>query len=243
MLFESLRPAMILSARARRPDARALPARAPPGDRHAARARDRGARRHAGDRGRLRALAAGLALRERYGDALTYVEADLPGMAARKRRALERIGSLGRRPPGRRARRAARRRAREPRGAGRAASTPTRGLAIITEGLLGYLPGDAVTACGGASPRSLRGFAAGRYLSDLHLGDAQTPQVRGVPAAALGVRARPRPPALRRRARGRGGAARGRLRRGAVHRAATLAPEAAGTPAQAWRIYLRHQPD
>lgn len=32
---------------------------------------------------------------KRYGDRLHYVEADLPEMAARKRAALERIGSLG----------------------------------------------------------------------------------------------------------------------------------------------------
>jgi hypothetical protein len=44
-------------------------------------------------------VAAGLSPRgwrfsERYGDRLTYVEADLPQMAQRKRRALERMGSL-----------------------------------------------------------------------------------------------------------------------------------------------------
>jgi len=45
-------------------------------------------------------VAAGLSprgwrFRRRYGDRLTYVEADLPAMAARKRGALERMGSLG----------------------------------------------------------------------------------------------------------------------------------------------------
>jgi len=34
---------------------------------------------------------------EKYGERLTYVEADLPAMAARKRRALERMGSLSER--------------------------------------------------------------------------------------------------------------------------------------------------
>ena len=34
---------------------------------------------------------------ERYGDRITYIEADLPAMAARKRRALERMGSLSER--------------------------------------------------------------------------------------------------------------------------------------------------
>ena len=47
-------------------------------------------------------VAAGLSARgwrfvERYGDQLTYVETDLPEMAARKRRALERIGTLSER--------------------------------------------------------------------------------------------------------------------------------------------------
>ncbi len=32
---------------------------------------------------------------QRYGDRITYIEADLPAMAERKRRALERMGSLG----------------------------------------------------------------------------------------------------------------------------------------------------
>src|SRR5436305_6924563 len=45
-------------------------------------------------------IAAGMSPRgwrfaERYGDRLTYVEADLPDMAERKHRALERIASLG----------------------------------------------------------------------------------------------------------------------------------------------------
>ena len=44
-------------------------------------------------------IAAGMSARgwrfaNRYGDAITYVEADLPAMAERKRRALARIGSL-----------------------------------------------------------------------------------------------------------------------------------------------------
>src|SRR5918912_703704 len=45
-------------------------------------------------------IAAGMSPRgwrfaQRYGERLTYVEADLPAMAARKRQALERMGSLG----------------------------------------------------------------------------------------------------------------------------------------------------
>ena len=53
-----------------------------------------------------------------------------------------------------------------------------RGLAIVTEGLLGYLPSDAVAAIWRRFATTLGGFAAGRYLSDLHLGGAVSPQVR-----------------------------------------------------------------
>ncbi len=86
-------------------------------------------------------VAAGLSPRgwrfkQRYGAELTYIEADLPGMAERKRRALERVGSLGEQ-----------HRVREldalsesgPNSLPAAAAEldPERGLVIITEGLLG----------------------------------------------------------------------------------------------------------
>jgi hypothetical protein len=54
-----------------------------------------------------------------------------------------------------------------------------RGLAIVTEGLLGYLPSDAVAGLWRRFARVLGGFATGRYVSDLHLGGAQTVHVRG----------------------------------------------------------------
>ncbi|MBV8218022.1 MAG: hypothetical protein JO325_06140 [Solirubrobacterales bacterium] len=44
----------------------------------------------------MRAVPRGWRFAERYGDRIAYVEADLPEMARRKRRALERMGSLGR---------------------------------------------------------------------------------------------------------------------------------------------------
>ena len=53
-----------------------------------------------------------------------------------------------------------------------------QGLAIITEGLLGYLPTDAVTGIWRRFAGALRGFPAGRYISDLHLGGAITPPVQ-----------------------------------------------------------------
>jgi O-methyltransferase involved in polyketide biosynthesis len=114
----------------------------------------------------------------RYGERLTYIEADLPAMAARKRRALERIGSLsdhhrvvgldalaGPADPASLA----------------AVAAPLdgdRGLAIITEGLLGYLPTDAVLAMWRRFADTLGGFSSGRYISDLHLGSVANPAVR-----------------------------------------------------------------
>jgi O-methyltransferase involved in polyketide biosynthesis len=127
-------------------------------------------------------VAAGLSPRgwrfsERFGERLTYVEADLPGMAARKRRALEKIGSLS-----------ARHRVQEidalrdggpgSLGALAAELDPAGGLAIITEGLLGYLDSAAVAGIWRRFAQALNGFATGRYLSDLHLGDVQTLQVK-----------------------------------------------------------------
>jgi O-methyltransferase involved in polyketide biosynthesis len=127
-------------------------------------------------------VAAGLSPRgwrftERYGERLTYVEADLPGMAARKRRSLERIGSLS-----------DRHQVREldalavdgPRSLPAVAAEldPDRGLAIITEGLLGYLPTDVVRAIWSRFVGVLGGFTAGRYISDIHIGATQDTTVR-----------------------------------------------------------------
>ncbi|MGZ4246539.1 MAG: class I SAM-dependent methyltransferase, partial [Solirubrobacteraceae bacterium] len=127
-------------------------------------------------------IAAGMSARgwrfaNRYGEALTYLEADLPAMAQRKRRALARIGSLSD------AHRVAEIDARRDSGPGSLAELgsqlePDHGLAIVTEGLLGYLPIDAVLALWRRIAQTLSAFPAGRYLSDLHLGNVQTPAVR-----------------------------------------------------------------
>jgi O-methyltransferase involved in polyketide biosynthesis len=127
-------------------------------------------------------IAAGMSARgwrfaNRYGDRLTYVEADLPAMAARKRRALERIGSLSDR------HRVAEIDALRDDGTGSLATLaaeldPGAGLAVVTEGLLGYLPTDAVLALWRRLAVTLQRFPAGRYVSDLHLGSVQTPAVR-----------------------------------------------------------------
>jgi O-methyltransferase involved in polyketide biosynthesis len=127
-------------------------------------------------------IAAGMSARgwrfaNRYGGRLTYVEADLPAMAERKRRALERIGSLSE------AHRVAQIDALRDDGPGTLAEIasaldPDAGLAVITEGLLGYLPTDAVRALWRRIAATLQRFPSGRYFSDLHLGSVQTPAVR-----------------------------------------------------------------
>src|SRR6201995_2351868 len=124
--------------------------------------------------GQVIEIAAGMSARgwrfgNRYGDRLTYVEADLPAMAARKRRALGRIGSLSE------AHRVAEIDALRDEGPGgltelAAELAPGAGVAVITEGLLGYLPTDAVLALWRRIASTLETFPAGRYISDLHLG-------------------------------------------------------------------------
>jgi O-methyltransferase involved in polyketide biosynthesis len=137
----------------------------------------------AGEVSQVIEVAAGLSPRgwrfvRRYGERLTYVEADLPAMAARKRAALERMGSLSERHRVREVDAL-----RDDDGPGSLAMVTAEldqrdGLAIITEGLLGYLPGDAVVALWRRFARALGAFPAGRYISDLHLGAVQTAQVR-----------------------------------------------------------------
>jgi O-methyltransferase involved in polyketide biosynthesis len=127
-------------------------------------------------------VAAGLSPRgwrfmQRYGDRITYFEADLPAMAARKRDALTRLVSLGERHQVRELD------ALQDDGPGSLAKLaeeldPQAGLAIITEGLLGYVSSADLEALWRRVARVLSGFPAGRYISDLHLASAQTPEVR-----------------------------------------------------------------
>ena len=127
-------------------------------------------------------IAAGMSARgwrfaNRYGDRLTYIEADLPAMAARKRRALRRIGSLSA------AHRVAEIDALRDAGPDSLAELVAgldtgAGVAVVTEGLLGYLPTDAVLGLWRRIATALEPFPVGRYVSDLHLGSVQTPVVR-----------------------------------------------------------------
>jgi O-methyltransferase involved in polyketide biosynthesis len=114
---------------------------------------------------------------ERYGERITYVEADLPDMARRKREALERMGSLGEH------HRVVEVDALRDGGEGSltalaAELDPGQGTAIITEGLLGYLPHEEVRGLWRRFAEVLGGFPSGRYISDLHTGETQSAQVR-----------------------------------------------------------------
>jgi O-methyltransferase involved in polyketide biosynthesis len=103
---------------------------------------------------------------ERYGDRLTYIEADLPGMAQRKREALARMHSLSDhhrvvdldvlRDGG-------------PDSLEALVETldPAKGLAIVTEGLLVYLDDETVDVLWARIARALGRFSQGAYLADL----------------------------------------------------------------------------
>ncbi|HSC02646.1 MAG TPA: class I SAM-dependent methyltransferase [Solirubrobacteraceae bacterium] len=133
--------------------------------------------------GQVIEVAAGLSPRgwrfaQRYGERVVYVEADLPEMAERKRAALERMGSLSEQHRVREVDAL-----RDDGGPGSLAAVLAElderaGLAIITEGLLGYLPPDAVTGMWRRFATGLAGFSTGRYISDVHMGGAVTPPVR-----------------------------------------------------------------
>lgn len=123
--------------------------------------------------GQVIEVAAGLSPRgwdfsRRFGDRLTYVEADLPAMAARKRRLLAEAGLQ-----------TARHRvvdldALADEGALSLAHLaegldPAQGLAIVTEGLINYFPTETVLGMWARFARTLKRFPEGLYLSDLHL--------------------------------------------------------------------------
>jgi O-methyltransferase involved in polyketide biosynthesis len=116
----------------------------------------------------------GLRFTERYPD-LVYVEADLPDMVARKRSVLARAGAR----PGHHLIEVDALADAGPTSLGEATAgllDPTRGTAVITEGLLSYFDRAAVEGIWARVVRFLRGFPEGLYLSDMHLSG----EVRGV---------------------------------------------------------------
>jgi O-methyltransferase involved in polyketide biosynthesis len=105
---------------------------------------------------------------ERYGERLTYVEADLPAMARRKREALAQMGSLDER------HRVADLDILRDGGPGSLESLvetmdPAAGLAIVTEGLLVYFDDPTVEALWARLAQALRPFPTGVYLADLRI--------------------------------------------------------------------------
>jgi O-methyltransferase involved in polyketide biosynthesis len=117
---------------------------------------------------------------ERYGSDLTYVEADLPGMARRKREALARMGSLGDH------HRVAELDVLREGGPGSleelvGTMDPGAGLAIVTEGLLVYLDDETMKALWARLAPALRPFATGVYLSDFRIARSE----RGVSERAF----------------------------------------------------------
>jgi O-methyltransferase involved in polyketide biosynthesis len=109
---------------------------------------------------------------ERYGDRLTYVEADLPAMARRKREALARMGSLN---DHHRVADLDILRDGGPESLEALVETMDRaaGLAIITEGLLVYFDDTTVEALWARLAKALRPFSTGVYLADLRIARAQ----------------------------------------------------------------------
>ncbi len=105
----------------------------------------------------------GLELVRRHPD-LTVVEVDLPAMAARKRQALDRVGTDP-----------TRHRVVTADVFSAGLSTvfdrldPAAGVAVVTEGLLNYFPTDRVVALWTRLAEELRPFPHGLYLSDLHV--------------------------------------------------------------------------
>lgn len=130
----------------------------------------------AGEVGQVLEVACGMSPRgwrftERHPE-LLYVEADLPDMADRKREALARIG----RPATHRVAELDALTARGPRCLRAVVGEldPEQGLAIVTEGLLSYLPQKAVLSLWAGFAESIGRFPGGVYLSDLHV-DSDTP--------------------------------------------------------------------
>ncbi|NKQ53003.1 class I SAM-dependent methyltransferase [Amycolatopsis sp. K13G38] len=124
-----------------------------------------------GEIGQVIEIAAGLSARgwrflRRYGDDLTYVEADLPGMVARKQRLLRRLDG-----PSPRVVAVDALRDEGPGSLAELAGTldPDTGTAIVTEGLLNYFDKAAVESMWQRFASVLRSFPTGAYFADLIL--------------------------------------------------------------------------
>lgn len=138
-----------------------------------------------GEIGSVIELAAGMSPRgsrfaARYGERVTYVETDLPAMVARKRAAL---GELA---PGHRVEELD---ALAPGDLERLAATleDTRGLAVVSEGLLNYLPAAEVAALWQNVAMTMAPFTQGLLLSDIHLEGENAGLVESAFTTVLGL--------------------------------------------------------
>jgi len=117
-------------------------------------------------------IAAGLSargwrMRQRYGDRITYIETDLPAMAATKRELLQRAGLLG---PRHQVRELDALKDSGPDSLSVIAASldPKQGTAIITEGLMNYLAPAQADAVWHRIAAILKSFAHGQYLADIY---------------------------------------------------------------------------
>jgi O-methyltransferase involved in polyketide biosynthesis len=127
----------------------------------------------AGEISQVVEVAAGLSprgwrFRNRYGDRITYVEADLPGMIARKRKVL---ANLGGETPNHRTVEINALVDDGPTSIDAICSTldPARGTAIITEGLINYFDLQTMLGMWKRFATALKKFPRSLYLSDLNL--------------------------------------------------------------------------
>ncbi|WP_052368309.1 class I SAM-dependent methyltransferase [Algiphilus aromaticivorans] len=112
--------------------------------------------------------ARGWRMKQRFGEALHYIETDLPAMAHTKRRLLADAGMLG---AGHdvRALDATRHEGAQSLAGLLAERDRSQGIALISEGLLNYLPAGAVERLWQEAARSMAGFADSLYLADVYL--------------------------------------------------------------------------
>lgn len=125
----------------------------------------------------------GWRFRTRFGDRITYVEADLPGMLDNKRRILAQLG--GETAHHRTAEVDALR--DESVEALCATLDPARGTAILTEGLVNYFDRETTLAMWRRFGRALGRFPRGIYLSDLMLREDNSNVATAAFAKLLGV--------------------------------------------------------
>lgn len=133
----------------------------------------------------------GLRFTRRYGDTLTYLEADLPAMAARKRQLLRKIGYTR---PSHHVVDLDALRDSGPLSVAELVRTldPSIGTAILTEGLLYYFNQQTVEGMWRRFAAALVGFSQGVYLADICLQPQTAVNIQRIGAALFRVIVRSR---------------------------------------------------